>query len=326
MKAISFLFILLTLSGALEAKWLTCYNDVERNFKRINNQPSALYKYSPNKIFGLVEYKLAITNKVGIDNHFQGLSKTDNAYIISGANFKNRSGDIFVLQNDKVVNRVRVASGNNWHIGGIQASGNIVAVSLEPYKVENQQKFSVLQLWDFSNLNNPIQIRESQIKNLPSYTPAAGILRLGNGRYLIGQLSHNFELYLSNSANLRTGIVPNSLRTNRVKIGGTSFSLIRQCDGKVYLITFDNDEGKIPVPVSKGKNYATLYEVGHEESLGKGIVNFRQIDRRFFYCKRKCSFRAGGSVKNLGNGSFSFISTKMFRKYASGKIYIAEFF
>ena len=324
MKILS-LLISLTFVMVAKAQYQNCYLDVEKNFSHINSQPNTVNKLRPNKYFGITEYKLAATNKFGIDNHFQGLSQINNGYVISGADYKKRVGHIFVLQANGVVQKAQVGTRANWHIGGIQASGNIVAISLEPYKVESEQKYSILQLWDFSNIQSPTLIKNSQITNIPAYTPAAGIVRLGNGQYLIGQLSHRFELYLSNSANLNQGINPRPIPSTQDKISATSFSLIRQCDGKIYLVTFDNEEGKIPVPITKGKNFATLYEVAHEGRIGKGGLHIKKLNRRFFTCNRKCSFRAAGSIKNLGNGSFSIISTKMFRKYVTGQLYVAEF-
>ncbi len=304
------ILILLPLLFSLNS-YSQCYENIENNFDSLPSETKLVQRYQPNKIFSFSEYKLSATNKLGLDNHFQGLYQYKDMIFVSGADFKKREAAFFVLKNNKVIKRMRIGDRNLWHSGGISGSGPLVAVSLEPYKVP-ETKNSIIQVWNMENINNPIKVQE--ITGLPTYTPAAGLITLPKNQLLIGQLSHKLVLHLNG----------NAMELNQQGIGGTSFSLLRQCDGNIYLMTFSNRAGKIPVPITKGVEVAKLFLIGHESKLSsKQTIQF--VKEREFKCRRNCTFQAGASVKDLGNGKFSIISVNMFRRAVVGDIEISEF-
>lgn len=321
-----------------------CVDDVEGDFQKLNSKVETVHKYKPNKKFKLLDFKLALFNRLGINNHFQGIGHSGSALILSGANYKKRAAHLFVLKDGKVISKIRVGSGEHWHTGGIQTVGNIVAVSIEPYKSETETK-SFIKFFDFSDLKNPKEITNIRLENHPGHTPSVALNRLKDGRYiLVSHSNGRLSFYLTKTSNLYDGFQRNEfIKISRedvshiseegdIHFGGSSMALISQCDGEYFLIAFSNyNKSRLPIPFTKGEDYATLFKVGFLSGI-EGQMNpddsdksFNYLNRKIFHCKRKCSFGAGGGIRITQDRRLHLLSTRFFREYFSGKIVISEF-
>lgn len=340
------LFVLLTLlayqNSYAQKLPEVCVQDVVNDFKLLKVSPQKKHSFKTNGKLKFNEYKLSIFNQLGLQNHFQGVTPMDGGLVVSGANYKKKAGHLFFLRDGKVQLKYKIASDINWHLGGIQSVGNILAVSVEPYK-SKKGKESFIKFVDFSNPFKPKELKSIRITGNPKNNPAVGINRLNDGRYVLVSLSHGkLDFFLSHSSNLKKGFpikkfveISNEQiigKEERTSLGGSSMALVKQCDGSFFLITFNNkNDSRIPLPIRKGKDYATLFRLDFLSSINKKgkIVDFKRqltlVQKKWFRCQRDCNFEAGGGIRITNDQKLRLISTKFFRKQIVGHMIVSEF-
>lgn len=317
-----------------------CVKDVVKDFKLLKESPQKKHSFKSNDKLKFNEYKFSIFNRLGIQNHFQGVTSIGNGLVVSGANYKKRSGHLFFLRNGKVQLKYKIASDENWHLGGIQSVGNILAVSVEPYKSKTVNE-TIIKFVDFSDALKPKELKNIRMTGHPKNTPSVGINRLNDGRYVLASLSNGkLNIFLSHSSDLKEGFLKKKLVEisndqivgKGVGLGGSSMALVKQCDGNFFLITFNNENKSIiPVPIRKGEDYATLFKLDFLSTINKEgtIADFKKpltlVQKKRFRCKRKCNFGAGGGVLITKDKKLRLISTKFFRKLVMGHMIVSEF-
>lgn len=250
-------------------------------------------------------------NKFGIDNHFQGIQKLPGKgnYLVTGGDLKNKQADLFYVQNSKVNKRITLGKWPYWHPGGIQTFEGITAIPIEEWKKERISKVI------FFNEDK----RLSYELDIPNTTAGAvAFARLPDGRFLL--ISFNMsqlDFYFSKNGIIEDGFENHpTFSLKGLKSGAQGIGLIPQCDGKMFLMTFNNT-GKV-APIFNGKDMALLYQIDLEQK------KLSYVTERHLNCSGKCNFAAGAGV-HMEKGKFSIISVGHFFKKRGKVLYIGEF-
>ena len=295
-----------------------CVPDVENQFEKLETKARSHSFKVPTGIFHPLGYRISPFNKMGLDNHFQGVQKVpgEEAYIISGGDLRRKESHIFVMKKQKVVKKIVLGKSPYWHAGGIQMAGQYLAVPIEDFKKNVKSKVIFLKQSRGNFQKLPLEIERPGVG-----TSAVFLNQLENGRFLMGAYGYS-GLFLYDSPDLEEGIFeePLSILPKDAKDfqwGAQGINLVEQCDGKLFLFLFNNAEKK--TPLFRGKDTAYLY------SLDLKGPNLKLISQRNFECKRKCNFAAGGGISINRKGKLSILSSTHFRRGWGGKIIISEF-
>ncbi|WP_224240918.1 hypothetical protein [Hyalangium gracile] len=195
---------------------------------------------------------------------------------------------------DRAVGALPVDDGYN-HGGGMQASGNIVAIPMEEGAGNGK-----IVLYDFSAPTAPIKL--STVYGTSSNAGTASLTKLADGRFMLvlGQWdARKLEFFLSTGTDISTtGWTPYDQWSDSEIASGEwgafqNINFLTDCsDGRLYLV------GTMLGGLRWGggdEDHAHLYEV----SL-TGNVAIQHVASKHFYCSndgdRQCNFRAAGGV------------------------------
>lgn len=299
-----------------------CVSNVEDDFNRLSTKLDQKYYYSPKKntFERRNQFTLYPTNKLGINNHFQGLTPLGSYFLLAGGDKGRSESYLYLLGNKKMLSKIVIGYKPNWHIGGIQSSGPYVAFALEPYLAKKAAR-TVVKIYNYSNPYAPFEIKGLNLPTFASSTPSVALTKLVNGKYLLAVFERGkYNFFLSKTRNLSDGFLSPVTMNQPSGIGGISANLITQCNGDLYLIDFDyiKKKGIKALPIN-GKDIASLFKL----NLSK-TKNIKKIGKKEFDCERHCIFRAAGGVQ-IKNRQLHIISTNMYRKFQTGDVTVGEF-
>lgn len=293
----------------------------------------------------------SVISRFGLDNHFQGVLRLKNAsyFLISAADYWHKQGYVFVNRldskqgltgneawgtnlkgirpnkNDGTIYALKVGEAPHWHPGGMARMGDVVGIPTEEYKITNT---AVVEFYDFSRPEFPKLL--TKIERSHNDAGNLSMVKDDDGRtvamtYTGGEL----EFYRTNTKSIRDGfntqntLVWNSTQDGRgLDVGGSSVNLIRQCDGRVFLVNFENT-GKLP-PIFNKDEKINVFEVSW--SFEKRKVKIEPVTSLTFDCRGYCNFGGAAGTHITPNGSLAVYSSKFYRNYFGNKIKIGEFF
>ena len=292
MKIIIFLLLASSYSWAFDS----CLKDVKFQFENLSSHGRVIsIKVRPG-IFDKYSYTLRALNHLGIDNHFQGIQKLKgiNNFVISGSDLPRKRGDLITINNAEIVKREIIGVWPHWHPGGIQLLGNILAIPVEEYKKSEIGKIFFFDYTEVSNSQKlPILIDIPQTK-----AGAVFFHRFWDGKYLVGSYNMSrIDFYFSNSTNLLDGFekAPRfGIERKKFGLGGKPpfefgaqvINLIPQCDGKLFIVLFQNN-GK-GAPIFSGEDQALLFSLDFNAKGDQ--VNL--VAMKNFSCVKNCNFAA----------------------------------
>lgn len=274
---------------------------------------------------------MALVNRLGIDNHFQGVQIIpDSPFIVfSGGDFKRSQGSLFIADTEKkkLIKEIPIGSKLHWHPGGLSLHQKILAVPNEDFKVT---KTSHIQFFNFQNPEKPEEIEIS----IPRTHSKAGAIALHflkkQSRWLLlVDDTQGLDIYFSHSSKIEDGFEDQFVRWNDSDLqgsnpmgsfGGSSINLLEQCDGKLFLLSFSNT-GKTP-PILNGKDIMSLYSLNFENN-NTAQINF--LKNKFLKCKKFCNFDAAAGAHINKEGELEIISLNFFRNYFGKKIRYSTF-
>jgi hypothetical protein len=193
------------------------------------------------------------------------------------------------------------------HSGGMQASGNLLAVSLESSPTGARGRVA---FYDLSSPSSPLRLPVSQV-GTSEQAGTASLAKLADGRFLLilGRANANdLEFYRSTGTDLRSpaaGFEPLDEWNEREllsAIGDWEFgnyqnlNLVTQCDGTLFLAgTHQN--------TINGEDWVDLYRVA--EQGGQAVIT--KVARKHLYCgypspgydsgtNRQCNLDAAGGL------------------------------
>lgn len=173
---------------------------------------------------------------------------------------------------DRIVNVLELDNGafNYKHPGGIQACGDILAVSMEGRNNTALPKGKIV-FFDISNPKWPVPIRQLSFEHDAA---AVGLAKESgeNGRHVLvvaynrepGRDRHNLDIYVSNGKSFKDKEFKFTLHTsfggdNDPDFSAQSYNLVTQTHGGLFLIGAENLKDTSPfVP---GKNRLRLWEL-----------------------------------------------------------------
>lgn len=313
-------------------------------------------------------------NNNGYQNHFQGIQRLQekNHLVISGGDWRNSKSDLFIVkigsrpekgawwsniitaqdppQSDAIIASIELDK-KNWHAGGMDVQGDILAVPLEysppdsivdlfgikPPDYGNVQSSMIM----FFDLSIPAQPKKFpfEIKRERTKAGAIALTQLQNDYFLAAvwtdsdnrpQKRKRLEFYVSKTKKFKDGFnavawtwYPEDLLSfgeQDRKFGDyQAINFILQEDGQLYLVGFHNTSSVAPLPF--GTDYADLYFIEiHEGALKSSpeidpnrAPKITKVANLNFECQnRQCNFDAGTGVY-INEGELFVYSTFHFR-------------
>lgn len=187
---------------------------------------------------------------------------------------------------DRVIGSYRFTDYD--HPGGMQICGNILAVPLEgPTSGGTTGRIA---FFDISNPRNPVRMAYNF--NASHDIGVCGLTQLDDGRYfmvLTWGSNETIRFFLSQPNDITTLALYDSMDESEVignwPVGGLqaahqSLSLIKQSDGRIFMIGMHNTSNASPVPL--GEDRAVLYRL----TFGVGIqqVFIQEVRTTQLYC------------------------------------------
>ena len=330
-----------------------CVENVVESMKHLKRNGSDL-RVRNNKIIKGRKYTMGLFNKFGIDNHFQGIQRLFNSeyFVFSGGDYARKQGHLFIgkiesksgaelwgenripwkktPKKDKLISKIKVGSKLWWHPGGLQTLGGILVVPSEDYKVTNT---AIIEFFDMSRPQRPVKFKHSIIRK---HQDAGGvaITKLENGYYLLGvHATPEIDFYLSKSMRFEDGFDSKkfmSWNKNNVQqnagftqeFGGSSMNFIKQCDGELFIATFNNSSKA--APIIKGKDWMSLYQIDFKDDLS-AVSAVTKVAEKSFTCKGRCNFAAGVGVYITPSKQLHVYSINHFRNFWGSHIKFREF-
>ncbi len=170
---------------------------------------------------------------------------------------------------------------------------------------------NVIQIFEFSNPNIP-----TLVKNIWEHETLNGlgvaITRMADSRYLVALPTPNDDGHLIFLKSSGTNINDSYSEYWHWKNGDPNFvsggegnwnkhqnfNLLQQCDGKVFLTTFDNSS-----EIGSGKDESYLYEIGFSSNGNTGNITLTGVGYKHFDCGSYCNFKASGNTYVTPSGN-----------------------
>ncbi len=227
-----------------------------------------------------VRYKFDSKNKLGRDNHFQGIQRLrkGNYLAVTGGDVHDKVGHLFVIkmgsrnsvgswrtnrvdglppEEDRVVSVLDLHS-ELWHAGGISVLGDVLAV---PIYRKNPAQCKIV----FYHMKHPEhpQKFKFEIDRPGKRAGAVALARLQNGHFLVAVWSDHgkkdrFDFYLSKSKRILDGFDQNFVSVKAEELKPPideednqqyqAVNFVSQKDGKLFLVGMHNTSTISPVP------------------------------------------------------------------------------
>jgi hypothetical protein len=304
-----------------------CVKDVVAQWKNLESHGNRIEIENKKRIWRRKNsYTMAPTNKLGIDNHFQGVQRIpgENNFVVSGGDIRAKAADLFVIVNGKFHRRINLDMWPYWHPGGIQVHESILAIGVEEWKKERIAK---IYFYDFKDPEAAKPLKTWI--NIP-HTKSGAIMfdKLSSGLYILGSHDQsNIEIYFSKTPNINDGFPGEAdliLELSGFEKAGElrsaqSVNLIQQCDGKLFMASFAN-WGKV-TPIFNDRDLGQLYslDISQNPPVAKHIVE------KHFVCKRYCNFAGATGINIDKKGRLSVVSSHHFRRAITKKFHVVEF-
>lgn len=311
------------LSKADLIKWseYTCLDNVEDAFKKLPIKGKK-FKLNSEKMFkNKKEYRNTLLNKLGLDNHFQGITylKDKDVVVLSGGNVNTKSGMLLVTnplnqKNARFNKRIDVKGENElWHAGSIARLQNLLIVPVERFK---PTKKSEIQFFNIDNPSVPQKMDFSVKINDDKTGAVDAIIDKKSKKIKVFAFdTKSFSIYESKTSKIEEGFKFVKKMNSKV-FNGANMKVVQQCDGKIYFAELTND-GIVP-PFLNGKNIVNLYHFDEKADSTKRVL------KKKFDCDKYCNFRGAASVVTEDN-RLELIASKMYREKRKDLIKMSRF-
>jgi hypothetical protein len=328
--------------------------------------PDAVYAVNNLRSHGDVLGFFPIGDPVTLFNHWQGIQRlpggggrylavshsgTTKAFTVVEMGSRNTDGTRFRSNrltpyshypatpppsNDRAITDAWFWDMTYTHSGGMQASGNLLATSLESGSSGENGR---VVFYDLATPWSPVRLPVTRFGQT-SAAGTASLTKLADGRFMliVGRANaNNLELYLSTEANLRSPTVGFVLQDNwnegelRSSISDWEFgnyqnlNLVTQCDGTLFLVgTHLNSYN--------GEDWVDLFRVTEEY----GQVVITKVAKRHLYCgypspgydsgsSRHCNLDAAGGIYVDPSGQLIIYGTEHDNDGPSSSVKMMEF-
>lgn len=254
------------------------------------------------------KYTRKLVNRLGYNNHFQGVILHGNNIYVSGSNYYDKKGQVFIgtkKDGSFQLEREIVIAGNPlfWHAGGMSLLDDKLLVPNEDF-----------------NLNKSLltSIETKQLKTLATVdrqqndAGAIASIVINDKSYLVVATPEQVDTYTYNDTGFQLiGKMPGEY------FNGSNVALIKQCDGKVYYLDLYNT-GSLG-PWLADQDVADLYLLEKIQTSSPKLIKVKKYE---FNCSRDCNFSAGSSV-GISDDSLQLYSVRHFHE--NGKLELNVF-
>lgn len=313
---IGLIVLLITQSTfALNYQWhkKSCLDNVVKSIKQLPNKGEA-FVLTTDGFFSDHEYKNTFRNKLGIDNHFQGITyhPKNNIIVLSGANKNNKSASLFIIEKTKKPTlklRYNIEIEDDlWHVGGIAFAEDILVLPMERFKPSKIASIHFLSFKDWKKVSPFIKSQKISDNKAGSADLLFDPIQKRN--FLFAFDTKEIKLFQSTITSIDEGF--DFLSSIKTKIfAGSNMKTLQQCDGEIYLANLTNT-GLLP-PILNSENELTLYHFNLEKK------SLDQILKKTFECGKDCNFRGAASLVTEDN-NLTLISSKMYRESKNNQI------
>jgi len=333
-------------SGFARVEENPCAPDIEQALRQIGNgRRSDLTLWTNGRVPGRY-YTRDVRAHFGLNNHFQGVERLrdSNFMVVSGGVIQEHQAQLFVAEmrsrpeegdfgsnlsgkpaaappEDGMVERLDFDDPVHWHAGGLARIGDVVVVPLSSHG-ENDSR---IVFYDFSTPLNPVKIPTEIVQAQGGGSVA--IEKLPDGRFIVvTQIEEALQFYYSRSARLEDGFEDAVVsRRTKVKRGfhGEGIQLIRQCDGRLFYLDFDND-GPLP-PLINGQDQVRLHEITGATGNRADDIVAELKSRVHLTCGGSCNFAATAGLYVGEDHRVRIYSTYFYRGVRGSQLRFAEF-
>jgi hypothetical protein len=272
------------------------------------------------------DYTSSYENELGLGEHFQGIQRIRQHVILSGGvktgvrrsqlivirmgsqnpsgpwatprygfHFKRPCGD------DRVI-RVVDIDEKNWHAGGIQAVGSIVAIP-----VYGSAPGSEIRFFDFENPEEPVELADIRLIKPDIAAKAVAMTRLPNDHFIVMVWDDRvLDFHYSHTTDILAGFRKRPVRVHNETVEGTfqpggggqsgrgsyqSINFVRDTTGAIYFVAGRNKEKASPT--FHGDDILDLYKVWWPDQFGEE-VRIQFVKQKKMYCyNQQANFGAG---------------------------------
>ncbi len=315
----------------------SCLQDVSGSFNNLDTENVTSLALRTKNVFEEGTYVQTIRTRLGIDTHIQGIIRVPGttSFILSGGDKYIKKGSLFfadfqsqnpqgkltpnfisnIMANptdDKFVSKIDVSNETHWHAGAIGLMERILAVPVEDKKLQSSKIL-------FYDVTDPKDIKklDVEIRRENSMTGSVLIFRNKNQKIVVGgSVRGRMEFYESATSEISDGFLPES-RIIETDASGEGTHIVRQCDGKLFIMDFHNDS-KL-TPMIWGKNFARLF------TFDDADFSVSLLSKRFFNTRRSCNFKAAGSPFITPQGELVIYGSSFFRKLGGERFKMCQF-
>ena len=325
--------------------------NVEAAFASLPESGAALAAWDGEQI-ATFRYTQDALNKMGLQNHFQGMQRLNQApyLVLSGGDINEPMSHVFIVRmasrsadgswGSNVTSQGRPPAEDRavatlgldpylWHAGGLSLLGDILAVPIE----SSTTRTSKIVFYSLREPEAP-RLFSYRIDRPHGKTGAVALTKLPNGYYLAAvwsdsdALPRRLEFYLSRSTNFFDGFDENFVRWLPEEVQAASgqqadfsnfqnINFLTQTDGTLYLAGTHNTARA--APVEAGEDRADLYRVDFPEAtlapepvLQKPILT-KVAGRRFFSERNQSNLDAAGGLYVDASGTLALYAGFHFR-------------
>jgi hypothetical protein len=334
-------------AAAVRVEENPCAADLDLSLRRISSgHHSDLSLWTNGQVPGRY-YTQDPRAHFGFNNHFQGVERLrdSNFMVISGGLIQEHQAQLFVAEmrsrseegdfggnldrrgspppEDGMISRIDFDDPAHWHAGGLARLGDVVIVPL----TDDVQKVHTISIvfYDFSDPLNPKKIA-TEIDR-PTGEGIVGAEKLPDGRFIVvTHYDDALHFHYSRSARLEDGFEdPVVSEKSKVSRGyyGEGIQLIRQCDGRLFYLDFNND-GAVP-PLINGTDRVRLHEVLGVTGSRADRITVKLKAEIPLDCGDSCNFAAAAGITVADDHRIRIYSTYFFRNFRGTQLRFAEF-
>jgi hypothetical protein len=281
-----------------------CLKDVKASLTSLTKViPIDLHE---NGVFEGETYKNTLRNWFGYDSHIQGIIKApgSSVFFLSGAEKRSNKSSLFIArltskEEGIFLSRIDLDTTGLWHAGAMGHYENILAVPVG----EKSSGASKILFYDLRSPAAPQQIpfeilRPQEVTGSVFFFPHSGTPYIATNKR--GEIS--FYKYGPSAP----------IFTLKTELKGEAQDLVRQCDGKLFVLDFRNES---PVaPVIKGDDYIDLYQFDFLQR------KFDFVGKKIIATRGYCNFKAAASASVSDNGQLTLYGSSFYRQ--NGKVRI----
>lgn len=330
-----FILFSLLLTGLAQA---SCVENVAQSFERLENKVTELSVWTDHQ-FDSGTYIQSLKTRWGLNTHIQGVIRIPGttSFALTGGDIYFKKGSLFIVDfasqegkelleknfqgkatdsapaKDRFILNMETGSRKFWHAGGNGILDRILAIPVEDNKITLSSR---IVFYDLTDPEQPLKI-PVEIDRTDSTTGSVLLFRDKDQKIVVGaSVNGKIEFFRSKTKEIRDGFETETVKID-TQANGQGTHIIQQCDGKQFIIDFNNTS-PLP-PIIWGKDYVRLFSFDYEA----GKVDL--ISTKHFKTNKFCNFKAAGSHFVTESGKLALYGTHFYRHGGGKRFKMCQF-